>query len=533
FGLTLGLPEHFALLGNVSTAVKFNITNAGNGLDFLELNLSGDWIADEMQLLTLAPLETREIAVLANPGLVETGTSSALSVSVRSLTAAEAGQTAAESGTLTLIASGLLPASAEILELAPGESGSFLLGMVVLHSDGKLRLELNGAAADWALSDPADDGNGFALPLGQPQMLQVHVTIPAGTATGDYLLQIHAWDQAVPEAISEVNLTVRVTRSWGLTLLQVSTPGALEPGTQGIWLLDIGNSGNGVDTVNLTVEGLPADWTTVFSPQPVSVAADNSKAVTLRLTLPAGAAAGEHNFSVHADSAGANTTIPLNLTVTAQYALEVNLTREAEQTGAPGDMVYYSFLVLNSGNSNDTALVQVSGNMYSQGNGQLDWAVKPLDASASADNVLRVTVPTGSGPWTATLTVKSQADPALVETFELTLRSQAVPDVQLAELEMYPSQPQAGDSVQVSVTVISIDADLDSVYVSIWLDGQQIHGEWVNGLTANYYDKELTASFTAKSGSHVLQVVADPDNAVVESVETNNELEHHFSVEAE
>jgi len=27
--------------------------------------------------------------------------------------------------------------------------------------------------------------------------------------------------------------------------------------------------------------------------------------------------------------------------------------------------------------------------------------------------------------------------------------------------------------------------------------------------------------------------VADPDNAVVESVETNNELEHHFSVEAE
>jgi hypothetical protein len=129
--------------------------------------------------------------------------------------------------------------------------------------------------------------------------------------------------------------------------------------------------------------------------------------------------------------------------------------------------------------------------------------------------------------------VKSQADPALVATFELTLRSQAVPDVQLAELEMYPSQPQAGDSVQVSVTVISIDADLDSVYVSIWLDGQQIHGEWVNGLTANYYDKELTVSFTAKSGNHVLQVVADPDNAVVESVETNNELEYHFSVEPE
>ncbi|MEC8878436.1 MAG: NEW3 domain-containing protein, partial [Candidatus Thermoplasmatota archaeon] len=100
FGLTLGLPEHFALLGNVSTAVKFNITNAGNGLDFLELNLSGDWIADEIQLLALDPLETREIAVLTNPGLVEAGTSSALSVSVRSLTAAEAGQTAAESGTL-------------------------------------------------------------------------------------------------------------------------------------------------------------------------------------------------------------------------------------------------------------------------------------------------------------------------------------------------------------------------------------------------------------------------------------------------
>ena len=533
FGLELALPDRFALLGNVSTAVKFNITNAGNGLDLLELNLSGDWVADEMQLLSLDPLETREIAVLANPGFVEAGTSSALSVSVRSLTAAEAGQTVAESGALTLIASGLLPASAEILELAPGESGSFLLGMVALHSDGTLRLELNGAAADWAVSDPVDDGNGFALPLGQPQLLLVNVTIPAGTTTGDYLLQVHGWDQAVPEAISEVNLTVRITRSWGLTLLLVSTPGALEPGTQGIWLLDIGNSGNGADTVNLAVEGLPADWTAVFSPQPASVAADNSKAVTLRLTLPTGAAAGEHNFSVRADSAGANTTLPLNLTVTAQYALEVNLTREAEQTGAPGDIIYYSFLVLNSGNSNDTALAQVSGNMHSQGNGQLDWAVKTLDASASADNVLRVTVPAGSGPWTATLTVKSQADPALVATFELTLRSQAVPDVQLAELEMYPSQPQAGDSVQVSVTVISIDADLDSVYVSIWLDGQQIHGEWVNGLTANYYDKELTVSFTAKSGSHVLQVVADPDNAVVESVETNNELEHHFSVEAE
>ncbi|MEE3192106.1 MAG: NEW3 domain-containing protein, partial [Candidatus Thermoplasmatota archaeon] len=389
FGLALGLSDHFALLGNVSTAVKFNITNVGNGPDLLELNLSGDWVAAEMQILSLAPLETREIAVLANPGLVEAGTSSALSVSVRSLTASEAGQTTAESGTLTLIASGLLPTSAEILELAPGESGSFLLGMVALHSDGTLRLELSGAAADWTVSDPDDDGNGFTLPLGQPQLLLVNVTIPAGTATGDYLLQVHGWDQAVPGAISEVNLTVRVTRSWGLALLLVSTPGALEPGTQGVWLLDIGNSGNGADTVNLAVEGLPADWTAVFSPQPASVAADDSKAVTLRLTLPTGATAGEHNFSVRADSAGANATLPLNLTVTAQYALEINLTREAEQTGAPGEMIYYSFLVLNSGNSNDTALTQVSGNMYSQGNGQLDWAVKPLDASASADNVLR------------------------------------------------------------------------------------------------------------------------------------------------
>ena len=55
--------------------------------------------------------------------------------------------------------------------------------MVALHSDGTLRLELSGAAADWTVSDPDDDGNGFALPLGQPQLLLVNVTIPAGTAT--------------------------------------------------------------------------------------------------------------------------------------------------------------------------------------------------------------------------------------------------------------------------------------------------------------------------------------------------------------
>ncbi|HIM33655.1 MAG TPA: hypothetical protein EYI97_04135, partial [Candidatus Poseidoniales archaeon] len=256
-----------------------------------------------------------------------------------------------------------------------------------------------------------------------------------------------------------------------------------------------------------------------------------SAAIGLRVSVASDATAGSHGFTLVAQGADANASLPLELNVSSTRGVSLVMTDSASQSGRAGQTVFYRYTVTNSGNEADTIELDASGLLATQGSAVLDWSVATLGAGEEKPGYMRITVPDGSGPWSGTLSARSSSDSATVDTVALTLTSESVSDAYLEELRISPSSPAEGDRVTASVTVLAGGADLDSVYVGFYLDGTFIGGERVNQIAAGWRDKVVSVSFDATDGSHKLEAVIDPDNEVAESDESNNELELAFTVE--
>ncbi len=539
FGVAVAMPPEAKLLGNVSTTLRFTVTNNGNGADSLEITVGGAWVSGSTEALSFAPFESRELTVIANPGMEAPGTLAQLTVDARSLTADEAGLDVTASNSSALVATGLQLLAAPEGPVAPGETVQFLLGAVALYDPGsattRLVVEAQGDDAGWATVAGIENFEGrdtLIVKVGVPEIVTVNVTVPADASAGAHAITLRVEDNEEPAHVSTVALEFEVSQSHGLELLLVSGPATVAPGGEANWLVDLRNSGNGNDSASFTLEGLPAGWNASFTPDNATLGAGASAGIGLRVSVGSDATAGNHGLTLVAQGAGANTSLPLELNVSSTRGVSLVMTDSASQSGRAGQTVFYRYTVTNSGNAADTIELDASGLLATQGSAVLDWTVATLGAGVEKPGYLRITVPDGSGPWSGTLSARSSSDPAVVDTVALTLASESVSDAYLEELRISPSSPEEGDRVTASVTVLAGGADLESVYVGFYLDGTFIGGERVNQIAAGWRDKVVTVSFDATGGSHHLEAVIDPDNEVAESDESNNELELGFTVDS-
>ncbi|MDP6659223.1 MAG: NEW3 domain-containing protein, partial [Candidatus Poseidoniia archaeon] len=539
FGVAVAMPPEAKLLGNVSTTLRFTVTNNGNGADSLEITVGGAWVSGSTEALSFAPFESRELTVIANPGMEAPGTLAQLTVDARSLTADEAGLDVTASNSSALVATGLQLLAAPEGPVAPGETVQFLLGAVALYDPGsattRLVVEAQGDDAGWATVAGIENFEGrdtLIVKVGVPEIVTVNVTVPADASAGAHAITLRVEDNEEPAHVSTVALEFEVSQSHGLELLLVSGPATVAPGGEANWLVDLRNSGNGNDSASFTLEGLPAGWNASFTPDNATLGAGASAAIGLRVSVGSDATAGNHGLTLVAQGAGANTSLPLELNVSSTRGVSLVMTDSASQSGRAGQTVFYRYTVTNSGNAADTIELDASGLLATQGSAVLDWTVATLGAGVEKPGYLRITVPDGSGPWSGTISARSSSDPAVVDTVALTLASESVSDAYLEELRISPSSPEEGDRVTASVTVLAGGTDLESVYVGFYLDGTFIGGERVNQIAAGWRDKVVTVSFDATGGSHHLEAVIDPDNEVAESDESNNELELAFTVDS-
>jgi uncharacterized membrane protein len=107
--------------------------------------------------------------------------------------------------------------------------------------------------------------------------------------------------------------------------------------------------------VDLSVSGVPNDWTATIRGGGFlvnGVQSDGSKAtdVTLDISVPVGAAAGDQRISVNATSDGSTATLPLDIRVTPNAAGEVSLVTDFPELKGSSDVSFKFNLTL----SNDT-----------------------------------------------------------------------------------------------------------------------------------------------------------------------------------
>ena len=111
--------------------------------------------------------------------------------------------------------------------------------------------------------------------------------------------------------------------------------------------------------------------------------------------------------------------------------------------------------------------------------------------------------------------------PALIAYADLT------PD----SITVDPAEPEAGEAVTVTVTVKNVGkADADAFNVVLEVDGTAVQTLTVDSLAVNGTET-LTFTWTPTAqGTYTLTAVVDPENAVEELVETNNELSESVTV---
>jgi hypothetical protein len=159
------------------------------------------------------------------------------------------------------------------------------------------------------------------------------------------------------------------------------------------------------------------------------------------------------------------------------------------------------------------------------------WNTKALPSSSTESNYLKATVPTSNeGPWTAIVTVASVGDQSQISTLQFKLYGVTLPDAGIRDLVLTPSDPKPGDKVMARFTITAVNAPIESIYYTIYLDGIIVDGDRAFSIEAGGSEL-ITYSFEATEGSHTFMVRLDTGGELEETDTTNNEIQQSFTVE--
>ncbi|MEC8707209.1 MAG: CARDB domain-containing protein [Candidatus Thermoplasmatota archaeon] len=545
FGVSVGSKSIITLLGNVSELVKIFVTNTGNGPDVFDVTYYGEWVENNTVSYAFEGFETREISIPVNSGLVAPGSQSSVAIIVNSTKSKLAGDAISDSSTLDFVVTGIKPVSSQSISLQSGQTASVDLAILSLNSLGeptsRVITEVTGDAYWWASFDNTEefeDEQTLIVSVGEPQVFSATVSVPEGAQAGSYSFILKVTDYNEQSHVSTLKYTVNVLQEYNITFTLQSTTTEVNPGDTATWSFLVMNNGNGVDAVTLSSLGVPAIWVSEFDASNFELASQppspTSKFVTLTMEVPLNETSGEYNFEIVADSLGNSQSISLNLSINAVYQLGISVIGDSELVGQAGQSIYFQFEVTNLGNSDDEYTLTSTGSMISQATpNNFGWSSKIVGYSLSETNYLKVTVPqSNDGPWNAVVTVASTGNPALTNSIKFTLTGQVLPDATIRDLTLTPSNPKPDERVTARFSIFAEDADLDSIYYTVYLDNNVIGGDRVFGIESNGFET-VSFSFTASEGDHVFKVKLDELGDISESDITNNEIEQSFTVEAE
>jgi len=109
----------------------------------------------------------------------------------------------------------------------------------------------------------------------------------------------------------------------------------------------------------------------------------------------------------------------------------------------------------------------------------------------------------------------------------VSLTASALPDLIVAEINIEPSQPQAGDSVFIEVTVANSGPDeVDKpFFVHFFMDGREIAIQSIVGSIAAGGSKHVATEWLALAGLHSLSVEIDPPIGRIDEANDSNNSE--------
>ncbi len=178
-----------------------------------------------------------------------------------------------------------------------------------------------GLPLDWDISLP----NTISVNSTEMKQSQFTVTPPLETAINDtynFLLNVTSANTQKTYTI-EYELTV-YRLGYGIELVCYNNSHEAEPGRYTHYAIVVNNTQNGQDSVSLTQEFLPENWTIEYEFNPVIVSGYGSKVVIVNITTHSNTSKGRFDISIIGTSSGGPiASVWLNTSTTREFGTKV------------------------------------------------------------------------------------------------------------------------------------------------------------------------------------------------------------------
>jgi uncharacterized membrane protein len=243
------------------------------------------------------------------------------------------------------------------------------------NADDSYDIIISGLPSGWSYNI----GPWPPIPIikGDSDIIDVWIFTAPGTPVGGYLINITVISINEPTLELTTKLTVNVKQVFGVNISATTTQKSVDVGSYVIYDVEIKNTGNGQDLIELSLNGTYASWALLYYNQTeqgniihISPPPGGSLSVKLNVSIPsridwenAGSPA-SFNITIEAKSLFDPNAIPASdtkqfkTTVNSIYEVSLSVT-SSSRSGIPGDTVTFSITVYNDGTISDSYNVEI------------------------------------------------------------------------------------------------------------------------------------------------------------------------------
>jgi len=218
---------------------------------------------------------------------------------------------------------------------------------------------------------------------------------------------------------------IRITQTYGVTFENSGASSAeINPGKSQVFTLMLTNTGNGDDTFDLTKTGSKSTWGDL-SANEIFLKADETRSVTLRVTVPTSAVAlDQATISIDAISQGSSESkdnVQVRITAKQSYGVQAHMEALDAEIKA-GETKTVSIRITNQGNGKDTIKFTADGTDKTWIDFKSDSM--SMDASETKETTITIIVPKDAkkGDHAITLTAYSTGDNTEKATLTFTVK---------------------------------------------------------------------------------------------------------------
>jgi len=469
-------------VGGSTVTFSMVINNTGNGADTVAITSSGHpgtWTVSHVSSSTVPAAGTRSVTITVVPPSNTTAGTYQTTVKATSSDGTTNDQT-----TFIIIISkvyGLSLSSSDVSKyVTPNQPAYYNLSVTNTgNSADNAIIGIVNAPSGWTVLPTS---NPVALNPGETKSFQVLVTAPNTALAGTQVqITVNATSSGNASIVRGLSINAVVNQVYDPRVTPLTNSMLISPGSTGTFKINVSNHGNGNDTVDMSLTGVPSGqgWVYNFNPVSVVLTPDQTRTVDVTFTIGSKAAYGDNQLTIIGTSHGTATTgsTTIVISVSQYYDLAMVPVGASTLRVDPGGALTFNFTVTNTGNGPDD---------FTFSSQRLDTAwvsyfskttIYNLPANASDTTILTVEVPsaTNSGTYRFDVKTVSAGNSSVFRTvLNLTIIVNQLFAVDIEPASLYYSGDPGADVV-IDLTVTNTGSGTDNISMAV--PGQ--YASWV------------------------------------------------------